>query len=721
MASTLLIQKDSGGYFIFTLTVDSIVQEPIRNMRNDALCTGNLVNIKTANGANLVKYQNISIFDITLISGGTFTFTNVDVFLNKLIEVGFYDWLTFIGGGGGGGVNRFDQLIDTFDYFGNDSKAVRVNESQLKLETFTVYNYRNLTELEDTFDTIVPNKMLVTNNAGTKVELADLPTPPEQYLQSVGFFDYADLETQTTPLVLVSNVSKKLTNDTLGVSTNTSNAPYGVSSLWDSSTNTFNFSQLSIGDTIDIRFDVNVTTTVSNQIVKGYVKLGVGSPSEYILGIFGQQIKTPASNTQTVFTSIYIGNTDLIDYPSEVYLLTENSGSAKVNGWYCRVLRKGINIVDISIDSDYHDATAKTTIVDADEIAGQNSASLFSTMKFTALNFWNYIKSKADARYALITDLVNYYTKSEIDSKISSVYKYKGNVANYASLPTTGRVVGDVWNAIDTDINWAWTGTVWDNIGGTFDISSKQDVLTETNFGAFENSLTAKATPIDADFISIVDTADSNKAKKTTFTQLKAFFKSYYDGIYQAILVSGTNIKTVNGASLLGSGNVVTGDMDLTTAQTVSGVKTFLDGKLGLRNVANTFTSFITNSVTASRTWTLQDRNGILADDTDLIPQITITTSVSITTDTNASNGLGQKGRNVVISNGASAINLTVNGGTDFCASYLKGGTGAITFVQGSGRTLIQVDSMAVLNGIAGSTATITSVGTIDYLRISNA
>ena len=98
MASTLLIQKDSGGYFIFTLTVDSIVQEPIRNMRNDALCTGNLVNIKTANGANLVKYQNISIFDITLISGGTFTFTNVDVFLNKLIEVGFYDWLIFIGG-----------------------------------------------------------------------------------------------------------------------------------------------------------------------------------------------------------------------------------------------------------------------------------------------------------------------------------------------------------------------------------------------------------------------------------------------------------------------------------------------------------------------------------------------------------------------------------------------------------------------------------------------
>jgi hypothetical protein len=132
----------------------------------------------------------------------------------------------------------------------------------------------------------------------------------------------------------------------------------------------------------------------------------------------------------------------------------------------------------------------------------------------------------------IISDLSNYYNKTEIDSKISSVYKFRGNVANYASLPTVGLTIGDVYNALDTDKNWAWTGTVWDNLGGTFDISGKQDVLTETNFGAFENSLTAKATPLDADLVSIIDTADSNKAKKTTFTQLKSFFKTYYDTLY---------------------------------------------------------------------------------------------------------------------------------------------------------------------------------------------
>lgn len=44
-----------------------------------------------------------------------------------------------------------------------------------------------------------------------------------------------------------------------------------------------------------------------------------------------------------------------------------------------------------------------------------------------------------------------------------------------------------------------------------------------------------------------------------------------------------------------------------TTAQTISGIKTFLAGTLWLRNVANTFTSFFTNTNTASRTYTLPD------------------------------------------------------------------------------------------------------------------
>lgn len=103
------------------------------------------------------------------------------------------------------------------------------------------------------------------------------------------------------------------------------------------------------------------------------------------------------------------------------------------------------------------------------------------------------------------------------------------------------------------------------------------------------------------------------------------------------------------------------------------------------------------------------------------VHQIKISTTSNITTATLGPNGNSQNGRNVIIDNGSNAINLTVNGPDNFVASYMKGGTGAITFVQGAGRTLVKVDGVDKLDGVAGSTATIASVGSKDYLRISNA
>lgn len=106
----------------------------------------------------------------------------------------------------------------------------------------------------------------------------------------------------------------------------------------------------------------------------------------------------------------------------------------------------------------------------------------------------------------------------------------------------------------------------------------------------------------------------------------------------QDSLVSGTNIKTVNGTTLLGSGNLNTPDMDTTTAQIVSGVKTFLNLTWGFRNVANTFTSFFTNANTASRTYTFQNRNGTIADDTDLATKQILDTQIEVSANSNVLN-----------------------------------------------------------------------------------
>ena len=68
--------------------------------------------------------------------------------------------------------------------------------------------------------------------------------------------------------------------------------------------------------------------------------------------------------------------------------------------------------------------------------------------------------------------------KTYVDNKISSIYKYKGSVANYSNLPSTDLTIGDVYNVINANgtyppgTNYAWTGTEWDALGGSVDLSN---------------------------------------------------------------------------------------------------------------------------------------------------------------------------------------------------------------------------------------------------------
>lgn len=79
---------------------------------------------------------------------------------------------------------------------------------------------------------------------------------------------------------------------------------------------------------------------------------------------------------------------------------------------------------------------------------------------------------------------------------------------------------------------------------------------TTTTEGALINGATEKTTPVDADVFGGADSAASFVLKKFTWANIKATLKTYFDTLYQAILVSGTSIKTINSTSLLGSGDI---------------------------------------------------------------------------------------------------------------------------------------------------------------------
>lgn len=73
---------------------------------------------------------------------------------------------------------------------------------------------------------------------------------------------------------------------------------------------------------------------------------------------------------------------------------------------------------------------------------------------------------------------------------LTTVYQYKGSVATYADLPTTGQKVGDVWNVETADPdhgikagdNVAWDGAQWDILGGNHDLSGYAQLNSANTF-----------------------------------------------------------------------------------------------------------------------------------------------------------------------------------------------------------------------------------------------
>lgn len=127
------------------------------------------------------------------------------------------------------------------------------------------------------------------------------------------------------------------------------------------------------------------------------------------------------------------------------------------------------------------------------------------------------VGGKADAATTLTGyGIKDAYTKTEVDAKVASVYKYKASVANEAALPTEGQVIGDVYNLEDTGMNVAWTGEGWDKLGSVVDLTP---YLTKEDAG---KTYAAKATTLagygitDAYTKTAVDNLLANKLDATS-------------------------------------------------------------------------------------------------------------------------------------------------------------------------------------------------------------
>lgn len=229
----------------------------------------------------------------------------------------------------------------------NDKKVEKENGKGLTANDFTDELKTKLEEIEEGAGVQVQSDWLQEDDAQPDY-IKNKPT--SDYLNAFGFLDYADLTTQTTPLNVVAGTELKLTNDKLGANTKIDEAPFGVSSLFNSTTNQFDFSQLNIGDWVDFRNDLNIDLVGTNTSFKMYMKMAIGSGSDWQLNIHNGERKSTDTLQEVNYLGFYIGSQNEIDFPAELYILTDANATVKVNGFLFKIIRKGINIVDIQAD-----------------------------------------------------------------------------------------------------------------------------------------------------------------------------------------------------------------------------------------------------------------------------------------------------------------------------------------------------------------------------------
>ncbi len=173
--------------------------------------------------------------------------------------------------------------------------------------------------------------------------------------------------------------------------------------------------------------------------------------------------KSLISTLQDIVAFISSHNTNESSHPFLVDKINGIiDGTIPMNGTINNAVNVSEKINNVPI-SEIFEADGKTSKKATSDGDGNNIKETYQT------------KSNLVTQWQETTDNEHYpsekLVKNYVDSKISSVYRYKGSVATYNDLPTENLQIGDVYDVKDTGMNYAWNGTSWDELGMNIDAS----------------------------------------------------------------------------------------------------------------------------------------------------------------------------------------------------------------------------------------------------------
>jgi hypothetical protein len=149
----------------------------------------------------------------------------------------------------------------------------------------------------------------------------------------MGMLDYNDLATATTPIsVPGTSTFIDIPNDGAGPNTNKLFKVDGVTDLWNAGTGLFDWSDLTLGDQVNIRLDLEVTTSSPNQTVIVRLLVAVGG-SPYNLLYAEQNFKDTGPHEINRFSMIYMGDTNTINNGAKFQISSDATADLEVRGW----------------------------------------------------------------------------------------------------------------------------------------------------------------------------------------------------------------------------------------------------------------------------------------------------------------------------------------------------------------------------------------------------
>lgn len=207
----------------------------------------------------------------------------------------------------------------------------------------------------------------------------------------------------------------------------------------------------------------------------------------------------------------------VLNYYNNLTEATDVNTLVDIHRWYLQASNNPnapeTNPGFLNVDNDYNDSVCKQLWVSETTGAIYNRFGQIvensDPATVSSWSEWYKLATKADIDGTTtdltekITTMANNLATHEADFSnphkvtaeqlgLTTVYQYKGSVATYADLPTTGQKVGDVWNVETADPdhgikagdNVAWDGAQWDILGGNHDLSGYAQLNSANTFTA---------------------------------------------------------------------------------------------------------------------------------------------------------------------------------------------------------------------------------------------